>query len=235
MGKRHDLGLRAVLQPQVADPLPVLGERPVVPVGGAGFLDEDEGPGVHESADVVDVAVGVVAGDPAPEPEHVGDAQPVAHGRLEALAPQAGVADLLPGGEVALLGREQRAPAVDLDAAAFEDEVPAPDARRKSRFANSRAAVSGTRRSLAKSAYLAQALKWKCTIAVSERRPAPRRTKTGPLSRVQPRLVGWRTNLTRESAAPARARRCRASLSSAPESTRMRTSSPGASLRTISP
>ena len=53
------------------------------------------------------------------------------HGRLEALAPQAGVADLLPGGEIALLGREQRAPAVDLDAPAFEDEVPAPDARRE--------------------------------------------------------------------------------------------------------
>lgn len=71
-------------------------------------------------------------------------------------------------------------------------------------------------------------------MAVSKRSRTARRTKTGPLSRVQPRLVGWTTNSTLAASAPARVKYRRASFSSARESTSMRTVSPGAILRTIS-
>ncbi len=125
----HDLGLRAVLQPQVADPLPVLGEGTVVAVGAARLPDEHDGPRVHEAADVVDVPVGVVPDDAPAEPEHVGGAQPRPQRRLEALAPEARVADLDAPGQVALLGREERAAAVHVDAAPLEDEVAPADAR----------------------------------------------------------------------------------------------------------
>jgi hypothetical protein len=84
---------------------------------------------VHEAADVVDVAVGVVSGDASSEPEHVGGAQPRPEGRLEALAPQAGVANLPPGREIALFCGEHRPAAVHVDTAPFEHEVTPADAR----------------------------------------------------------------------------------------------------------
>ena len=66
------------------------------------------------------MAVGVVAGDAAAEPDDMRDAEGVAEHALEALAPEPGIADLDRGIEVALLGGEQRAPPVDVDAAALQ-------------------------------------------------------------------------------------------------------------------
>jgi hypothetical protein len=68
------------------------------------------------------VAVGVVAGDAAPEPEGVRGAEEVAEDGLVLAARHAGVADLDLGVEEALLRREDRPAAVDVDGAALEDD-----------------------------------------------------------------------------------------------------------------
>src|SRR2546427_595986 len=65
--------------------------------------------------------------------------------------------------------------------------------------------------------------------------PFSRRTKIGPKSRVQPRFVGKRRKSTRARSTPAFSRMRLASACWTRELTRMRTTSPGASLRTISP
>ena len=81
----------------------------------------------YEAGDVVDVAVGVVAGAALVEPEDLFDAEVVVEGPFEVLAgfgfgAEAGVA-LLDFGEEALFGGEEEAGAVGVDAAAFEDEA----------------------------------------------------------------------------------------------------------------
>src|SRR2546427_1328457 len=65
--------------------------------------------------------------------------------------------------------------------------------------------------------------------------PFSRRTKIGPKSRVQPRFVGKRRKSTRARSTPAFLRMRLACACWTRELTRMRTTSPGASLRTISP
>ena len=85
-----------------------------------------------EARDIVDVAVRVVAGDAAPEPDDAPRAEEVAQHALVAVAPQARVA-LLYIGKQALLGREQRSAAVDVDRAALEDDSPSVDHRRHDR------------------------------------------------------------------------------------------------------
>ena len=81
--------------------------------------------GCDEAGDVVDVAVGVVAGAAAVEPDGLVDAEVFAEGLFELLAwMTAGVA-LLDFGEEALFGGEEDAGAVDVDGAAFEDEADA--------------------------------------------------------------------------------------------------------------
>ena len=77
--------------------------------------------GADEAGDVVDVAVGVVAGDAAAEPDDLLDAEIVVEGPLKLLAADAGVA-LLHFAEQALFGGQQDALAVGVDGAAFEDE-----------------------------------------------------------------------------------------------------------------
>ena len=109
----------------------VLGEREVVGVGGIGLDAGEDGVGRDEAGDVVDVAVGVVAGAAAGEPEGLVDAEVVAEGAFELGAglvrrAEAGVA-LLDFGEEALLGGEQDACAVGVDGAAFEDDAAAVD------------------------------------------------------------------------------------------------------------
>jgi len=61
-----------------------------------------------------------------------------------------------------------------------------------------------------------------------------RRTNTGPLSRVQPRLVGCTMNSTPEASTPARSDTAGQFLFAAGVWTNMRMASPGATLRTIS-
>ena len=78
---------------------------------------------IHEAADVIDVAVRVVAGHAAGQPEDVGRAEVVAcSASSNLLAAQARVANLRLRIAVALLGGEQCAAAVHFDAAAFEHE-----------------------------------------------------------------------------------------------------------------
>ena len=110
-----------------AEAVEVLGERKVVFVVGVGFDAGEDLVFADEAGDVVDVAVGVVAGAAAVEPEGLVDAEVVVEGLFEVLAgfvfvAEAGVA-LLDFGEEALFGGEEDACAVGVDAAAFEDEA----------------------------------------------------------------------------------------------------------------
>src|SRR5258706_2159959 len=98
---------------------------------------------------------------------------------------------------------------------------------------SARAARSGTRSSFRQSGYLAQALKWKRAMAIL--RAASFFTKIGPKSRAQPRSRGKGKNSTRARETPTRDRMRRADCSCRASGTRMRTISPGASVRTISP
>ena len=85
--------------------------------------------GATKRRDVVDVAVGVVAGDAAAEPEDLVDAQIVVKDPLQLLAAHAGVA-LLHFAQQALLGGEQHSLAIGIDRPAFENKR----ASRRSRF-----------------------------------------------------------------------------------------------------
>ncbi len=86
----------------------------------------DDGAGVDEAGGVIDVAVGVVAGDAAVEPEDLGGTEEFAEGLFDVGAGEVGVA-LLDGGEEAFFGGEDagvfEAAAADVDGAAFEDEA----------------------------------------------------------------------------------------------------------------
>ena len=82
---------------------------------GAGLDDGDDRVRVDEPGQVVDVAVGVVAVDAPAQPDDVADAEVVGEDPLHRLAVEPGVAGL-DLAEQALLGRQQRAAAVDVDA-----------------------------------------------------------------------------------------------------------------------
>src|SRR5262249_2530422 len=69
--QRDHFRLRSIFQPQVADALPVLGERAVVCILAILLLDQYDGPWIHEAADVVDMAVRVVAFRSPGQPEDV--------------------------------------------------------------------------------------------------------------------------------------------------------------------
>ena len=113
----------AVFQPQIPDAFPVFRERPVIFVLGIFFAHEHQRPGVHKAADVVNVAMRVVANRAFGEPENVFHAEIMPQRMLNFLFSEAGVAHLNFGVKIALLGGQQRATAVHLDAAAFDDEV----------------------------------------------------------------------------------------------------------------
>ena len=110
-----------------AEAVEVFGQGEVVFVVGVGLDAGEDLVFGDEAGDVVDVAVGVVAGAAFVEPEGLFDAEVVVEGLLEVLAgfgfvAEAGVA-LLDFGEEALFGGEEEAGAVGVDAAAFEDEA----------------------------------------------------------------------------------------------------------------
>ena len=105
-----------------AQAIDVFGERQVVLVVRVCLNGSDDCIGADEAGDVVDVAVGVVAGDAAVHPEHLVDAEVVAEDALQLIAAEAGVA-LLDLAEQALFGGEQDAGSVGVDAAAFEDDA----------------------------------------------------------------------------------------------------------------
>jgi len=124
-GQGEDAEGLAVEIAEGVEAVQVLGEREVVLVGGVGFDAGEDGVGFvfrgrDEAGDVVDVAVGVVAGAAAMQPEGLMDAEVVVEGALQLLAADSGVA-LLDLREEALLSGEQNARAVGVDGAAFED------------------------------------------------------------------------------------------------------------------
>ena len=67
--------------------------------------------------------MGVIAGDPPAEPEHVPGTQRALQHALDIPAPDARVSDLHLRVQETLLGREQGPSAVHIDASAFEHEV----------------------------------------------------------------------------------------------------------------
>jgi hypothetical protein len=96
-------------------------------------LDDDHRARVYEAAQIVDMAVGIVACDPVAQPDHVGCAQVVAKDTIVLLAGHAGVAALGLLIEEAFLRGQQGAAAVHIDAAAFErDGLVLPHDRKQS-------------------------------------------------------------------------------------------------------
>ncbi len=105
-----------------AQAVEVFGEREVIFVVGAGLDAGEDGVFSDEAGDVVDVAMGVVAGGAPVEPENLVDAEVIMQGALDLLLGDAWVA-LLDFGEEALFGGDENAGAVSVDGAAFEDEA----------------------------------------------------------------------------------------------------------------
>lgn len=122
-GQRDDLRPRAVLETGALEALPVLLQRTMVGVGGIGLAAGHQRAGPDEATDVVHVAVGVVAGHAAAQPNHVRGAQDVPEDVLVFAPSEARVANLALGVEQALLGGDERTSAVDVDAPALEDDV----------------------------------------------------------------------------------------------------------------
>jgi hypothetical protein len=94
----------------------------VVGAGGVVFDGEGDGIGACEAGEVVDMAVGVIAGDAAVEPEGARNAEPAFEEGFILFAAEAGIA-FLDRAEEALFGGEEEALAVDVDGAAFKDDA----------------------------------------------------------------------------------------------------------------
>src|SRR6185503_855874 len=95
-------------------------ERRMIRVGAVRLDDGHDRARRDEPREVVDVAVRVVARDALPEPEDLADAETVAQQALDVDARQLGVPIRV---QEALLRRQQRALAVDLDRAALEHDA----------------------------------------------------------------------------------------------------------------
>ena len=96
--------------------------RSIIGVLGVCLLDEDEGVRVDEPADVVNVAVGIIARGTGDEPLDIADPEGFLEGLLKLRAAHPGIAHLDLGVEVTLLSGEHGAASIDVDAAAFKDE-----------------------------------------------------------------------------------------------------------------
>jgi hypothetical protein len=112
---------------EAAEAVEVFGEGKMVFVAGVGLDAGEDFIFADEAGDVVDVAVGVVAGAALVEPEDFFDAEVGLKGLFEVFSgfgfgAEAGVA-FLNFGEEALLSGEEEAGAVGIDAAAFEDQA----------------------------------------------------------------------------------------------------------------
>ena len=91
---------------------------------GSCFDRQHDRVAAHESRDVVDVPVRVVADAALAEPDRVADAEPLGEHLFVVVAREAGVAHLHVA-QQPLLGDEQQSVAVDLDAAALEHDAAA--------------------------------------------------------------------------------------------------------------
>ncbi len=100
----------------------ILLQRLEVRVGRIVLHDGDNRRGIHEPRKIVHVAVRIVARDAVFEPQNVRYAEVVAEDRRQFLARDAGISRL-DRTEKALLGGEHRSEAVDVDAAAFQNDA----------------------------------------------------------------------------------------------------------------
>ena len=97
-------------------------EWSVIRFGGIWFDDRDNRERVNEAGKIVDMAVGVVAGDTVAEPEDVGGAEVIAEDGFNLIARHSGIARL-DRAEKAFFGGEQGAAAIYVNAAAFQDDA----------------------------------------------------------------------------------------------------------------
>src|SRR5437879_7392538 len=125
------LDLATVFESHPLQALAIFLERPIVRIVPIGLPAHDDRARIDEAAQVVDVPVRVVARDPGPEPQDVRGAELVTQDRLDLPTPEPRVSDLHRGIEQALLGGEQSAATVHIDAAAFEHDVGSAGARTK--------------------------------------------------------------------------------------------------------
>jgi len=125
-GQADYLDSGVILQPQALQPLPVFLEGAVVGIARVVLLAQDDGPWSNKTADVVDMPVRIVTGDPSPQPEDLLDSEEIAEDRLNLFAPEARVSDLGVRVEQALFGGQDYPSAVSVEAAALEDEVAPP-------------------------------------------------------------------------------------------------------------
>ena len=100
----------------------------MVDVGGVRLGRRDDGLWADEACDVVDMAMGVVARDSAPQPDDVVDAEIGLERPFDVPAVQSRVPRLHYRVEQALFGGQRGPRAVDVDAPAFEDHRPPPAA-----------------------------------------------------------------------------------------------------------
>jgi hypothetical protein len=120
-GNFDDFQLKAILVSCSAQAAEIGCERFVVGIILVGLNNSDYRLRRDKARDVVNVTVGIVAGDAALQPNHVGDAEIVVKGGFDLLSRSSGIA-LLHVAEQAFFGSDQGAATVDVNAAAFEDE-----------------------------------------------------------------------------------------------------------------
>src|SRR6266849_647348 len=111
----------AILVGGGAEAADVFAQRLVVGVVGVGFDDGDDGVRRDEASEIIDVAVGVVAGDAGAEPDHVLDSQIIRENLFVVGSLHGGIA-WLDLAKQALFGSQKSALAVDLDGAALEHD-----------------------------------------------------------------------------------------------------------------
>src|SRR3989441_3821025 len=104
-------------------PLAVLRERFVIDVLRIVLATQNDRARFHEAAQIIHVAVRVVACNPFAEPERIRDAESIVEDGLDLEPGQSGVAGLHLGIEQAFFRREQRAATVHIDAAALENNL----------------------------------------------------------------------------------------------------------------
>src|SRR5690349_342054 len=105
-----------------AEALNVVAKRLVIWIAGIGFDGGNDGVGCDEARYIVDMAVSVVPGDAAAEPDHVGDAEIVAKYLVVIFCLHRWIA-MLGGAEQAFFSREQGAKAIGVNGAAFKDDA----------------------------------------------------------------------------------------------------------------
>src|SRR5262245_26949752 len=108
----------------VLQPLAVLRERFVVHILGVVLTTQHHSPRIHKAAEIVDVAMSIVARDAFAEPERVRDTEHFAKDIFELIPGPPGISRLHGGIEQTLLRRDQRASSVHVDAAAFQYDFP---------------------------------------------------------------------------------------------------------------